>query len=68
MDGSGGLRHVVAAFPYEIHTVPTDDGMACAALSKDGTGPNRQFLDTHIYDRVCIKHGIAHRQTKPCHS
>jgi hypothetical protein len=68
MDGSAVLRHVVAAFPYEIHTVPTDDGMACADLPRSGTGPNRQFLDTHIFDRVCIEHGIALRRTKPCHS
>lgn len=67
MEGSAFLRNVVAAFPYKIHTVLTDNGMAFADLPKNRTGPSRQFLGPHIFDRVCIEHGIEHRLTKPCH-
>jgi transposase-like protein len=29
--------------------------------------PTRRFLGPHIFDRVCIEHGIKHRLTKPYH-
>lgn len=45
----------------------TDNGMACADLPKNRTGPSRRFLGPHIFDRVCIEHGIEHRLTKPYH-
>jgi hypothetical protein len=32
MDGVAFLRNVVAAFPYKIHKVPIDNGMAFADL------------------------------------
>lgn len=67
MNGSAFLRNVVAAFPYQIHTVLTDNGMAFADLPKNRDGPGRRFLGTHIFDRVCIEHGIEHRLTKPYH-
>ena len=41
--------------------------MAFADLPTNGTGPSRQFLGPHIFDRVCIEHGIEHRLTKPNH-
>jgi hypothetical protein len=61
------LRNVVAAFPYKIHTVLTDNGMAFADLPKNREGPSRRFLGPHIFDRVCIEHGIERRLTKPYH-
>src|SRR5271170_6277355 len=61
------LRNVVAAFPYKIHTVLTDNGMAFADLPKNREGPSRRFLGPHIFDRVCMKNGIEHRLTKPYH-
>ncbi len=67
MEGSAFLRNVVAAVPYKIHTVLTDNGIAFADLPKNRTGPSRQFLGPHIFDRVCNEHGIAHRLTKPYH-
>ena len=63
MEGSSFLRNVVATFPYKIHTVLTDNGMAFADLPKNRTGPSRQVLGPYIFDRVCI----AHRLTKPYH-
>ena len=67
IEGSAFLRNVVAAFPYQIHIVLTDNGMAFADLPKNRDGPTRRFLGPHIFDRVCIEHGIKHRLTKPYH-
>ena len=67
MNGAEFLRGVVAAFPYAIHTVLTDNGMAFADLPKNRTGPTRRYLGAHIFDRVCHENGIEHRLTKPYH-
>src|SRR5215217_7948081 len=52
MNGAAFLREVVAVFPYAIHTVLTDNGMAFADLPKNRTGPSRRWLGPHIFDRV----------------
>jgi len=65
MEGAAFLRTVVEVFPYKIHTVLTDNGMAFADLPKNRSGPSRRFLGSHIFDRVCIANGIEHRLTKP---
>jgi transposase-like protein len=65
--GSAFLRNVIAAFPYKIHKVLTDNGMAFADLPKNREGPTRRFLGSHIFDRICLEHGIEHRLTKPYH-
>jgi|SRR5208283_2282865 len=67
MEGAAFLRHVVAAFPYAIHTVLTDNGMAFADLPKNRTGPSKTYLGPHVFDRVCAENGIEHRLTKPYH-
>jgi len=67
MEGSAFLKNVVAAFPYKIHKVLTDNGMAFADLPKNREGPTRRLLGPHIFDRVCLEHGIEHRLTKPYH-
>jgi len=67
MNGAAFLREVVEAFPYRIHTVLTDNGMAFADLPKNRSGPTRRYLGAHIFDRVCREHGIEHRLTKPYH-
>jgi transposase InsO family protein len=67
MNGAAFLREVIAAFPYRIHTVLTDNGMAFADLPKNRQGPTRMYLGAHIFDRVCQEHGIEHRLTKPYH-
>jgi len=66
MNGAAFLREVVAVFPYAIHTVLTDNGMAFADLPKYRDGPTATWMG-HIFDRVCREHGIAHRLTKPYH-
>jgi hypothetical protein len=58
MEGSAFLRKVVAVFPYQIHKVLTDNGMAFADLPKNRHGPNFQAIGAHIFDRVCNEHGV----------
>ena len=67
MNGASFLRSVVEAFPYAIHTVLTDNGMAFADLPKNRAGPTRRYLGNHLFDRVCHEHGIEHKLTRPYH-
>src|SRR5919107_416823 len=66
LNGAAFLREAVAAFPYAIHTVLTDNGMAFADLPKYRDGPTARWMG-HIFDRVCREHGIEHKLTKPYH-
>jgi transposase InsO family protein len=66
MNGAAFLRQVVAAFPYTIHTVLTDNGMAFADLPRYRDGPTARWMG-HIFYRVCREHGIEHKLTKPYH-
>jgi transposase InsO family protein len=67
--GAFFLRQVVEVFPYKLHTVLTDNGMAFADLPKNrGRYPEiKAIFGGHIFDRVCDEHGIKHRHTKPYH-
>jgi transposase InsO family protein len=69
LNGAAFLRQVVAAFPYQVHTVLTDNGMAFAELPKNrGRYPEIEALfGGHVFDRVCDEHGITHKLTKPYH-
>jgi transposase InsO family protein len=69
LNGAAFLRQVVAAFPYGIHTVLTDNGMAFADLPRNrGRHPEIEAIfGGHVFDRVCREHGIEHRLTKPYH-
>ena len=58
----------MATFPYKIHAVLTDNGMAFAILPKNRTGPSRHFPGLHIFDHVCIGRGIEHHLTDSYHS
>ncbi len=64
--GPAFLRSVVAAFPYKIHTVLTDNGIPFADMPKNRAGPTA-MLRGHMFDRVCKEFGIEHRLTKPYH-
>jgi transposase-like protein len=64
--GPAFLRGVVAAFPYRIRIVLTDNGVPFADLPKNRDGPTAR-LRRHLFDRVCREHGIEHRLTKPYH-
>jgi transposase InsO family protein len=60
------LDELVAAVPYEIHTVLTDNGIQFADLPKNRDGPTARMRG-HLFDRLCWEHGIEHRLTKPNH-
>jgi transposase InsO family protein len=55
------LRHLIAAVPYKIHTVLTDNGIQFTNRKRD------IYAFHHIFDRVCHEHGIDHRLTKTNH-
>ena len=67
LNGAAFLREVVATFPYQIHTVLTDNGMAFADLPRNrGRYPQIEAIfGGHIFDRVCEEHGITHKLTSP---
>ena len=60
------LEALVAAVPYRIHTVLTDNGIQFADPPKNRKGPTARFRG-HPFNRVCLLHGIEHRLTKPNH-
>jgi hypothetical protein len=53
------LQALIAAVPYRIHTVLTDNGIQFADLPKNRKGPTARFRG-HPFDRVCLLHGIDH--------
>ena len=55
------LRNLIAAVPYAIHTILTDNGVQFTNRTCD------QHAFEHIFDRVCDEHGIEHRLTKIKH-
>ena len=55
------LRRVLAAIPYKVHKVLTDNG------TQFGNMPHQVYAWRHIFARVCDEHGIEHRFTKPAH-
>lgn len=66
LNGTAFLENVIAAFPYAIHTVLTDNGMAFADLPKNRNGISRQW-GPHMFDRLCLANDIEHKLTKPYH-
>jgi transposase InsO family protein len=68
-NGAAFLREVVEVFPYKLHTVLTDNGMAFADLPKNRGrhAAMEAIFGGHIFDRVCDQNSIQHRLTKPYH-
>jgi transposase-like protein len=66
LNGVAFLQSVIDAFPYRIHTVLTDNGMAFADLPKNRSGLSRQW-GPNMFDRACLANGIEHKLTKPYH-
>ena len=60
------LRALIAAIPYKIHTILTDNGIQFGDLPKHRSGPTASYR-MHPFDRICRDHGIEHRFTKPNH-
>ena len=68
------LRNLIAAVPYNIHTILTELPMVAPlvrATIGDGIQCSNRKQDTsafeHIFDRVCREHDIEHRLTKVNH-
>lgn len=55
------LRNLVAAVPYRIHIVLTDNGIQFTNHA------HHKYAFHHIFDRVCDENGIEHRLTKVKH-
>lgn len=55
------LRDLIAAVPYVIHTILTDNGIQFTNRSCDRHAPK------HVFDEICADHGIEHRLTKINH-
>lgn len=64
--GAAFLRGALAAFPYRLRAVLTDNGIAFADAPRHRSGPTARYRG-HAFDRVCWEHGIEHRLTKPYH-
>jgi len=60
------LDALVAAVPYTIEIVLTDNGIQFADLPKNRSGPTAMWRG-HPFDRACRQHGIEHRLTRPNH-
>ena len=66
LTGAAFLRSVVAAFPYKLHSVLTDNGIPFTDRPDKRSGPTAQYR-LHVFDRVCREKGITHKLTKPYH-
>ena len=55
------LRNLVAAVPYAIHIVLTDNGVQFTNRASD------KYAFEHIFDRACGENDIEHRLTKVKH-
>src|ERR1700690_1179094 len=60
------LDSLVAAVPYKIEIILTDNGIQFADLPKNRSAPTALWRG-HPFDRACQRHGIEHRLTKPNH-
>jgi transposase InsO family protein len=60
------LQALIAAVPYKIHTVLTDNGVQFRDMPQHRSGPTARYR-LHSFERVCRQHGVEHRLTKPNH-
>ena len=67
MNAAAFLAHAIEAFPYKIHTVLTDNGVAFADLPKNRKGATASWSGGHIFGRTCAENSITHKLTKPYH-
>ena len=58
------LRDLIAAVPYKIHTVLTENGVQCCHPPRHRNGPTQRYTG-HVSDHICAAYGIEHRLTKP---
>src|SRR4051794_33051207 len=69
------LRHLIAAVPYRVHTVLTDNGThfttpgntaSVAPLIKEAIARGELFR-AHAFELACAQNDVDHRLTKPRH-
>jgi transposase len=63
---SAFLEALIAAVPYKIHTVLTDNGVQFTFPPPYADGPTARYT-THMFDMRCQENGIEHRLTKIKH-
>src|SRR5438132_857333 len=63
---SAFLDALIAAVPYKIHTVLTDNGIQFTFPPRYADGPTARYA-THMFDMRCRENGIEHRLTKIKH-
>lgn len=63
---SAFLVALIAAVPYKIHTVLTDNGIQFTFPPRYAGGPTARYM-THMFDMRCREYGIEHRLTKIKH-
>src|SRR5215217_4331767 len=54
------LYALVAAVPYRIHTILTDNGIQFRFAPRYADGPTARYM-THMFAMRCQAHGIEHR-------
>ena len=60
------LEALIAAVPYRLHIVLTDNGIQFADLPRNRDGWTARYR-VHRFDQICRANGIEHRLTKPNH-
>jgi len=60
------LEALIAAVPYRLHTVLTDNGIQFADLPRNRDGWTARYR-VHRFDQICRANGIEHRLAKPNH-
>ena len=63
---SAFLEALIAAVPYKIHTILTDNGIQFTLPPRYRNGPTASFV-THMFGMHCQENGIEHRLTKVRH-
>jgi len=69
------LRALIAAVPYRVHTVLTDNGTHFTEPSGNTWTPDeikdmlarKQLFRAHAFDLACAQNHVTHRLTKPRH-
>jgi transposase InsO family protein len=69
------LRRLIAAVPYKIHTVLTDNGIQFTTPGAGGSAVSEikeamatgELFRAHAFELACAKNDIDHRLTKPKH-
>ena len=63
---SSFLVALIAAVPYTIHTILTDDGIQFRFPPRYANGPTARSI-THMFAMRCRENGIEHRFTRIDH-